>query len=73
MRAPASFCVAAGADPDLILQRVAEGRHRAATAGKPPFSNPARHSPRRPRARRPGIGGTPGRGQDHPLIAARSG
>ena len=28
MRAPASFCVAAGADPDLIPQRVAEGRHR---------------------------------------------
>lgn len=44
-------CIAAGADESLIPRWTTEGRRRAEAARKPPFSQPARRAPRRPRAR----------------------
>jgi hypothetical protein len=46
-KAAASFCIAAGADQSLIPGWVEEGRRRIAIRRKPPFSDPARHTPRR--------------------------
>jgi hypothetical protein len=46
-KAAASFCIAAGADETLILGWIEEGRRRVANRRKPPFSDPARHTPRR--------------------------
>jgi len=46
-KAAASFCIAAGADQDLIPRWVTVGRERAEFAGRPPFSRPGR-APRRP-------------------------
>jgi hypothetical protein len=45
-KAAASFCIAAGADQDLIPRWVTVGRERAEFAGRPPFSRPGR-APRR--------------------------
>jgi hypothetical protein len=42
------LCRLAGADESLIQQWAEEGRRRAAAAGKPPFSQPAPRTPRRP-------------------------
>jgi hypothetical protein len=39
-KAAASFCIAAGADPDRIAKWVQVGRERAEQAGRPPFSRP---------------------------------
>ncbi len=36
-RNAAGFCVAAGADPELVPQWIAEGRRRRAQADQPPF------------------------------------
>jgi hypothetical protein len=47
-RQAAQLCRDAGADPDLILAWVQEGRRRRAAAGKPPFSAAAGRRPRRP-------------------------
>jgi hypothetical protein len=47
-RAAAQFCIAAGADESLIPKWIEEGRRRVETARKPPFSDPARYTPRRP-------------------------
>jgi hypothetical protein len=41
-KAPASFCIAAGADPELIPRWVDVGRERAEQAGRPPFNRPGR-------------------------------
>jgi hypothetical protein len=46
-KAAASFCIAAGADQSLIPGWIEEGRRRVALRRKPPFSDPARHTPRR--------------------------
>ena len=46
-KAAAGFCIAAGADESLIPGWVEEGRRRVAIRRKPPFSDPAGHTPRR--------------------------
>jgi hypothetical protein len=46
-KAAASFCIAAGANQSLIPGWIEEGRRRIALRRKPPFSDPARHTPRR--------------------------
>jgi hypothetical protein len=46
-KAAASFCIAAGADESLIPGWIEEGRRRIAIRRKPPFSDPARRTPRR--------------------------
>jgi hypothetical protein len=46
-KAAASFCIAAGADESLIPGWIEEGRRRVAIRRKPPFSDPARRTPRR--------------------------
>jgi hypothetical protein len=43
----ASFCIAAGADQSMIPGWIEEGRRRIAIRRKPPFSDPARRTPRR--------------------------
>jgi hypothetical protein len=47
-QAVADLCRAAGAYEDLIPQWIEEGRRRAEDAARPPFSQPARRTPRRP-------------------------
>ena len=45
-KAAASLCIAAGADQSLIPGWIEEGRRRVAIRRKPPFSDPARRTPR---------------------------
>jgi hypothetical protein len=47
-QAVADLCRAAGADEQAIPGWIEEGRCRAEAAGKPPFSDPAPRTPRRP-------------------------
>jgi hypothetical protein len=45
-QAVAGLCRSAGADEDLILGWIEEGRRRAEAASLPPFSRPGRAPPR---------------------------